>query len=79
MNFKYPYSNFHELNLDWLICEINKIKKQIEDLPDLDEKIKELEEMLADLEATLARSIDANIALLIFLKLLISNYPPHNK
>lgn len=61
MNFKYPYSNFHELNLDWLICEINKIKKQIEDLPDLDEKIKELEEMLADLEATLARSLGMGI------------------
>lgn len=57
MNFKYPYTNFHELNLDWLIAEINKIKQQIKDLPDLDEKIKELEEMLADLEATLARSL----------------------
>lgn len=61
MYFKYPYSNFHELNLDWLIAEINKIKKQIEDLPDLDEKIKELEEMLADLEATLARSLGMGI------------------
>lgn len=61
MYFKYPYSNFHELNLDWLIAEINKIKKQIEDLPDLDEKIKELKEMLADLEATLARSLGMGI------------------
>lgn len=61
MNFQYPYTNFHELNLDWLICEINKIKQQIKDLPDLDEKIKELEEMLADLEATLARSLGMGI------------------
>lgn len=61
MNFKYPYTNFHELNLDWLIAEINKIKEQIKDLPDLDEKIKELEEMLADLEATLARSLGMGI------------------
>lgn len=61
MNFKYPYTNFHELNLDWLIAEINKIKQQIKDLPDLDEKIKELEEMLADLEATLARSLGMGI------------------
>lgn len=61
MNFKYPYTNFHELNLDWLITEINRIKQQIKDLPDLDEKIKELEEMLADLEATLARTLGLGI------------------
>lgn len=61
MNFKYPYTNFHELNLDWLITEINRIKQQIKDLPDLDEKIKELEEMLADLEATLTRTLGLGI------------------
>lgn len=61
MNYKYPYTNFHEMNLDWLITEINRIKQQIKDLPDLDEKIKELEEMLADLEATLARTLGLGI------------------
>ena len=27
--FKYPYTNFHELNLDWILAEIQKIGTQI--------------------------------------------------
>lgn len=35
---KYPYSDFHELNLDWIISEVNRLNQN---LTDLEERIKE--------------------------------------
>lgn len=29
-NNKYPYTDFHELNLDWILCEFKKLKDHIE-------------------------------------------------
>ena len=28
-NFKFPYTNFHELNLDWLISEMSDLDKKV--------------------------------------------------
>ena len=54
---KYGYTNFHEMNLDWILAKILEIEEQIKALPELDEKIKELEEMLKDLNAALAHAL----------------------
>lgn len=29
--FRYPYTNFHELNLDWILAEINKLPDMVRD------------------------------------------------
>lgn len=54
---KYSPTNFHEMNLDWILREIQEIKKEIATLPAMDEKIKELEEMLRDLDLALAHAL----------------------
>ena len=41
---QFPYSDFHELNIDWLIKETKSIKTQIETLQEEFEKIKVLTE-----------------------------------
>lgn len=33
--FKYPYTNFHELNLDWIIEEIKKSSEKVNDIPNI--------------------------------------------
>lgn len=33
--FKYPYTNFHELNLDWILAEIKKLNSDVENIPNL--------------------------------------------
>lgn len=33
--FKYPYTNFHEMNLDWILAEIKKLNKDVENIPNL--------------------------------------------
>ncbi len=33
--FKYPYTNFHEINLDWILAEIKKLNKDVENIPNL--------------------------------------------
>ena len=50
---RYPYTDFHELNLDWLIEEMNKIQKQIDDLTkqlkDLADKVEQIKVGVAEL------------------------------
>ena len=37
---KYPYSNFHELNDDWILWEMHKLQKRVDDLsPELQEYV----------------------------------------
>ena len=31
-NHKYPYENFHELNLDWVLSKINEFQQNLDDL-----------------------------------------------
>ena len=42
---KYPYTDFHELNLDWLLKEYKRLKEEIEKIK---EEIKELREEETD-------------------------------
>lgn len=58
---RYPYTNFHEMNLDWLLHQISVLKKEIAALPEMDEKIKELEEMLDHLNEALAHALGMGI------------------
>ena len=44
---RFPYTNFHDLNLDWIIKELKKI---IEDETQQNENIEELREQVAALE-----------------------------
>lgn len=32
---KYPYTNFHEMNLDWILSEIKKLNHDVENIPNL--------------------------------------------
>lgn len=57
----YPYTNFHEMNLDWILHKISELQKEIAALPEMDEKIKELEEMLSDLNEALAHALGMGI------------------
>lgn len=38
---KYPYTNFHELNLDWLLKRIKELETKV---AQLEARVKELEE-----------------------------------
>lgn len=58
---RYPYTNFHEMNLDWILHQISELKKEIAALPEMDEKIRELEEMLANLNEALAHALGMGI------------------
>lgn len=58
---RFPYTNFHEMNLDWLLHQISVLKKEIAALPEMDEKIKELEEMLDHLNEALAHALGMGI------------------
>ena len=51
---KYPYTDFHELNLDWLLNEITRLKAEVERLSKLGEKIDEVLELLKHYEEMLA-------------------------
>ena len=31
---QFPYTNFHELNLDWIINEMKKLREDFNNLPD---------------------------------------------
>lgn len=48
INRKYPTTDFHELNLDWILSEIEKLKKtdssESEDIKELEKLIKQIEE-----------------------------------
>lgn len=45
---KYPYTNFHELNLDWLLGKVSEIEKIVEDL---NERYSSFEKLLDEAKA----------------------------
>lgn len=61
-NNKYPYSDFHELNLDWILETVSNLEKRVDDLKTefldqankyTDEKFAEFKNDLAELEQEL--------------------------
>ena len=61
-NNKYPYSDFHELNLDWILETVSNLEKRVDNLKTefldqankyTDEKFAELKNDLAELEQEL--------------------------
>ena len=58
---KYPYTEYHEINLDWILREIQRLKEEIDKVGDIDEKIRELEEMLTHLYELLADVIGKDL------------------
>ena len=58
---KYPFSTFHEMNLDWILSEIARLKAELDKVGDIDEKIKELEEMLKNLYKALGEVIGMDL------------------
>ena len=64
---KYPYSDFHELNLDWILETVSNLEKRIDSLKTefldqankyTDEKFAELKSDLAELEKELNTVVD---------------------
>lgn len=47
---RYPYTNFHEMNLDWILSEIQKLKasgsSDESKIKDLEDQIKEIKQNL---------------------------------
>lgn len=55
----YPYTDFHELNLDWLLQEVTNIKKKVdEDIISVNEAYKEILALFADIEAGVEEIVD---------------------
>lgn len=50
---KYPYTDFHELNLDWLLNEVSQIEKKLDTLKD---------ELKAELTVELKAYVDSELA-----------------
>lgn len=55
----YPYTDFHELNLDWLLQEVTNIKKKVDDdIISVNEAYKEILALFADIEAGVEQIVD---------------------
>lgn len=52
MIHKYPYTNFHELNLDWIVAKIKELESVYTDIPGFINDT--IEKMLEDGTLTLA-------------------------
>ena len=61
---KYPYSNFHELNLDWILEKINefdaKLKSWAETVEELEQHLSEIDSFEERLEALESATSDLN-------------------
>lgn len=55
----WPYSNFHDLNLDWILCRMKELHQYVHDnidaipeiqqeITDLDRQVKELQQLWSD-------------------------------
>lgn len=50
----YPYTNIHELNLDWILDEIKKFREELEQIEDYGDRITQLEVETDNLERDLS-------------------------
>ena len=49
----YPYTNIHELNLDWILTEIKNFREELEQIEDYGDRITQLEVETDNLERDL--------------------------
>lgn len=49
----YPYTNIHELNLDWILEQIKEFREELEQIEDYGDRITELEQETDRLERDL--------------------------
>ena len=56
MSFKFPYSNLHELNLDWIL---SKVKKFAELIPPMESATEDVQEALDTAQQAVADAQDA--------------------
>lgn len=55
INERYPYTNFHEMNLDWILSEIQKLKASgsgdESKIKELEDQIKEIKQNIIQINA----------------------------
>ena len=83
----FPYSNFHDLNLDWIIKIIKKLTNDEEEqnrmIAELSERIQPLEEWIENYDPTYIRTtvetyLQETLARMIFVEITDSGYIVYN-
>lgn len=84
---RFPYTNFHDLNLDWIIEMVKKLTEDEEEqnrlIDELSERIQPLEEWVANYDPTFIRNtveeyLRETLARMIFVEITDSGYIVYN-
>ena len=84
---RFPYTNFHDLNLDWIIELVKKLTEDEEEqhrlIEELSERIQPLEEWVANYDPTFIRTtveeyLRETLARMIFVEITDSGYIVYN-
>lgn len=84
---RFPYTNFHDLNLDWIIEMVKKLTEDEEEqnrlIEELSERIQPLEEWVANYDPTFIRNtveeyLRETLARMIFVEITDSGYIVYN-
>lgn len=80
---QFPYSNFHELNLDWVVDEIKRLQRSFEDLKqssethfnDLDNATADIEKWISSFDtAYIEKVVREYLATMIFVEISEAGY-----
>ena len=58
---KYPYTNFHELNLDWILEKISEFQSELDSWKDLAERLEKAVEGIEEMQAEIVQ-LQADVA-----------------
>lgn len=84
---RFPYTNFHDLNLDWIIEMVKKLTEDEEEqnrmIEELSKRIQPLEEWVANYDPTFIRTtveeyLRETLARMIFVEITDSGYIVYN-